>query len=158
MTSVDVTTSATIRQQSYVSSRVEERAILEEAILETKMIGREGANVAALSANRSLFSRLSLAPSLPTGDARKHAHALELSPFSTRLLLQEIDFHRHGVNRCSAINVSPLQVLRGGWQNPTASRLQGRDPSKIRGRCHFYMMQHWHGLINCGLNAERLLN
>jgi hypothetical protein len=61
-----------------------------------------------------------------TGDARKHAHALELFRFEgMRSIFHAIKMlpHRHGENRCSAIKISPLLPLPGH---------QGKDPSKSK--------------------------
>jgi len=87
-------------------------------------------------------SSMQLSAGVYTSDARKHAHALELwvrfpsDYYCMRLI--SILLHRHGENRCSAINISPLRPLRGGWQNPSY-RLQA---TRQRHRC-------WHWLERC---------
>jgi hypothetical protein len=75
-----------------------------------------------------------------TGDARKHAHALELSDSGKSissylhaiiaLICMRLIPHRHGENRRSVINISPLQP-----QNPTASSFQATRQRHFKKPC-----------------------
>jgi len=82
------------------------------------------------------MARLGAILRVKTGDAREHAHALELSDLNVRidssgksislflhaiiaLICMRLIPHRHGENRRSAVNISPHQL-----QKPTASGFQ----------------------------------